>query len=97
MTDSNHAYVTSLECAWCGGSAIARPDGWFGEDEGERCDTCLLPGHVAIDYDDVDGTPIAWWSADDREETVEKWATEHSNHPEVRLYRKEPFMVPNEV
>jgi hypothetical protein len=78
--------VTTLECGWCGGVAITSEDGWFYEDEGAECAQCLMPGHVAIDFDDGDGTPIAWWSCDDREETVAKWVAEHPDHPEVVSY-----------
>jgi len=96
MTSANQTYpqiVTTLECAFCGGVAITREGGWFMEDEGERCDTCLLPGHVGVDFDDGDGTPEAWWSADDREETVQRWVAEHPDHPEVKLYLGDPYLI----
>ena len=50
-------FVTTLECAVCGGAAIYREDGLFAEDEGDACMTCGHPGHVSVEED---GT--AWWN-----------------------------------
>jgi hypothetical protein len=37
-----------LECYHCGCEAIENPVGIFCQDEGEKCMTCGLPGHVDI-------------------------------------------------
>lgn len=49
-----------LDCSICGSEAIESADGWFSEDDGERCDSCGHPGHVA-----TDGEGRAWWWTDD--------------------------------
>lgn len=48
----------SLSCDFCGGDAFTSADGIFQEDEGERCDDCLHPGHI-----NMSDTETYWWSA----------------------------------
>ncbi len=68
---------TALECGWCGDAAIfADEDGVFDEDDGGECVSCGFPGHVEIeDYDEEEAR--AYWSYEDDEATVVKWAAEH--------------------
>lgn len=40
--------LTELECDHCGDVAITHPDGMWAEDDGERCDSCGMPGSVCV-------------------------------------------------
>lgn len=58
--------LIALECDHCGGTAITSLYGQFSEDQGERCDTCGMPGGVTLSqfYNDEDEecTSASWLS-----------------------------------
>lgn len=61
--------LTELECDHCGEVAITHPDGMWAEDDGERCDSCGIPGSVGVgdpfdsDADGNDYVPVHWYSS----------------------------------
>lgn len=65
-----------LECSWCGGAAIRQETNWWQEDEGEACEDCGFPGHVAISGDG-DDAHVYWWTADDNPAVVAEWVRTH--------------------
>lgn len=71
--DSNEKSAV-LECSHCGDVAIESADGLFGEDDGDACLSCGMPGRVSVeedesDYDEGDRIGTASWLTDDGEDS----------------------------
>lgn len=57
--------MATLECPHCGGIAIERVSGVFGDGDGDECEDCGFPGHVSIDEDDG-----PWWNASESKDAL---------------------------
>lgn len=52
--------ITEIGCDHCGDVAITREQGWFGDGDGGRCESCGFPGWVSCD-----GEELPYWRESD--------------------------------